>query len=155
MFAWVGEWSGSVQGDVSSFQNFEAQGPTGAIYASTSDEPDTDDPLLGSKSISAWARNTGWIGFQVPAVTATYTILWNENQAIPYTPVAQLHVIVNAGSAGGSAAGGAQPAPTDPPVYGPPPSNNPPPQTCVPTEGDNDNDDHGLPAASWDHDGCP
>ncbi len=27
--------------------------------------------------------------------------------------------------------------------------------TCIPREGDDDNDDHGKPAASWDYDGCP
>jgi hypothetical protein len=31
----------------------------------------------------------------------------------------------------------------------------PVPVYCIPQEGDRDNDDKGLPAASWDHDGCP
>jgi len=40
-----------------------------------------------------------------------------------------------------------------------PAASSPPPTPaatdCVPTEGDNDNDDHGKPPASWDYDGCP
>lgn len=43
-----------------------------------------------------------------------------------------------------------------PPVpYGSMPSQSSSLTSCVPREGDDDNDDHGKPPASWDYDGCP
>jgi hypothetical protein len=95
--------------------------------------------------------STAAIPTATPTATATATATQTStptNTSLPTSTPTATNTIVPTNT----------PVPTDTPTWTPVPVYYPPPTSgggCVPQEGDRDNDDKGLPAASWDHDGCP
>jgi hypothetical protein len=147
----------------SSMFEFRVTDSAGTTYdarnADVSWPPDTSGPRLEPVLLRDHQSNSGWVEIEIPATDAAYTLSWNWDDIFgKSTTFFQFGVDVDSMQVTvlgtpPTCASGTLVAP--PPVATPTPLSLPSGGACIPKEGDDDNDDHGKPAAPWDKDGCP
>jgi hypothetical protein len=116
----------------------------GGVYIDVAGHVPQEYPGLWSGAVFADGNRLGTAHFTLfDATASTAAPTWTpvSTDTATTTPTVTSTPYVSSQSTSTPVAYYGNPAPA--PVY------------CTPREGDGDNDDSGLPAASWDHDGCP
>jgi hypothetical protein len=101
-FLWTNatESDGSDQTYHSAAGNFRLEGSDGRrypaqLYGPLGGSPDTLLPTDLGPNSDFGTTNSGWIKFIIPAAAAEYTLSWNEDGRIPFTPFASILVGAN------------------------------------------------------------
>lgn len=149
------------------FQIVEPNGATDTAHnAQNSWPPDVAGPALPTQLLQSGQTESGWVEIELPKADGVYTLQWQpdptsqqwitiQQYGIDMDGMTVTPLLSYAGCGGILPLSAPTPTSTPTQVIYVPPTTAPVTYGCIPTEGDNDNDDHGKPAASWDHDGCP
>lgn len=90
-FLWVlaSETNRSSVPFVSSYFNFELQDKnSGVVYQLKNGTPyGATENIMPVLTLNSGQTNVGWMEASIPDVPATYYVMWNEDGAIPWTPI--------------------------------------------------------------------